>query len=535
MFRIARPYLFDLVFPSLLFLVCGVWAISYGQPLYLSIPFAWVLLPPVTDLLVYRPGKLFWLLLVCLPLSTELNITSQLGLDFPDEPLLMLLTGIVILRWIHQPKWVPYDLVQHPLFLVLVIYVFWLLVTVLYSTEMILSTKYLLAKTWYILPFVVLPQLLLVQKKDLRTLATCLLIPMAVVVLQTLGRHALYGFSFASVQKTLAPFFRNHVNYSAMLVCLLPVGWSVWKLTPASDRRRKWVLYGLLLGLAGLFFAYSRGAWMALLAGLAVVPVIRKKRMIVVVAIAVTAVLASTAWLISDNRYLQFSPDHDRTIFHTDFSDHMRATVELKDVSAAERFYRWIAGFKMLAERPVTGFGPNSFYLHYRPYTVNSFQTWVSDNPEHSTVHNYFLLLALEQGLIGLILFSVLYFGMLFHLQNLYHRLQDPFYRTIALTVAVILVMIGVINSLSDMIETDKIGSLFWLCLGMVIWLQMKNREEREVLASRGYRMLNDEQGMLNDEVGGAEEQVSKEQTNWKAHVLGCLPPRYSALSAALR
>lgn len=47
--------------------------------------------------------------------------------------------------------------------------------------------------------------------------------------------------------------------------------------------------------------------------------------------------------------------------------------------------------------------------------------------------------------------------------------------------------------------------------------------------------MLNDEQGMLNDEVGGAEEQVSKEQTNWKAHVLGCLPPRYSALSAALR
>lgn len=494
MFRIGRPYLLDLALPSLLFLLCGVFAISCAQPLYHCIPFAWILMPRVVDVLLYRPGKLFWLLLICLPLSTELNITPQLGLDFPDEPLLIILTGLVLLRWIHQPKWVPYDLVKHPLFLVLVIYLCWLLVTVLYSTEMVLSAKYLLAKIWYVFPFVVLPQLLLAEKKDLSRSAICLLIPMAAVVLQSLGRHAMYGFSFVSVQKTLAPFFRNHVNYSAMLVCLLPVGWCVWKLTDAADERRKWLLYGLLLGLVGLFFAYSRGAWVALLAGLAVVPVVRSKRMVFVVVIAVTAVVASSAWLITDDRYLQFAPDHDRTIFHTDFGDHMRATVELKDVSTAERFYRWIAGFRMLAEKPVTGFGPNSFYLHYRPYTVSSFETWVSDNPEHSTVHNYFILLALEQGLIGLILFCILYFGMLFRLQNLYHRLQDPFYRTIALTVAVILVMIGVINSMSDMIETDKIGSLFWLCLGMVIWLEMKSRQERELLAARGeYGMMNKE------------------------------------------
>lgn len=494
MFRIARPYLLDLVIPSLLFLLCGVYAISCAQPLWLCIPFAWILLPPVIGLLLYRPAKLFWLLLVCLPLSTELNLTTQLGLDFPDEPLLIILTGLVILRWIHQPKWVPYDLVKHPLFLVLAIYVSWLLVTVLFSTEPILSAKYLLAKIWYILPFVVLPQLLLVQKKDVNRVAICLLIPMLVVVLQTLVRHALYDFSFVSVQKTLAPFFRNHVNYSAMLVCLLPVGWCVWKLTDAADSRRKWVLYGLLLALAGLFFAYSRGAWVALLAALVVVPVISRKKMIFVVTIAVMAVVASSAWLITDDRYLQFAPDHDRTIFHTDFRDHMRATVELKDVSTAERFYRWIAGFRMLAEKPVTGFGPNSFYLHYRPYTVSSFETWVSDNPEHSTVHNYFILLALEQGLVGLILFCILYFGMLFRLQDLYHRLQDPFYRAIALTVAAMLVMIGVINSMSDMIETDKIGSLFWLCLGMVIWLEMKSREEREVLAGRGEdRMMSKE------------------------------------------
>jgi O-antigen ligase len=137
----------------------------------------------------------------------------------------------------------------------------------------------------------------------------------------------------------------------------------------------------------------------------------------------------------------------------------------------------------MLAEKPITGFGPNSFYNHYRPYAVNRFETWVSDNPEHSTVHNYFLLVALEQGIVGLILFCLLFFGMLLHLQKLYHQFQSRFYQMVSLTTGVVLVIIGTINAMSDMIETDKIGGLFWLCLGMTILLKRKLGEERELLA----------------------------------------------------
>ena len=43
--------------------------------------------------------------------------------------------------------------------------------------------------------------------------------------------------------------------------------------------------------------------------------------------------------------------------------------------------------------------------------------------------------------------------------------------------------MIGVINFMSDMIETDKIGSLFWLCLGMIVLLEEKSKEEKMLLA----------------------------------------------------
>ena len=44
--------------------------------------------------------------------------------------------------------------------------------------------------------------------------------------------------------------------------------------------------------------------------------------------------------------------------------------------------------------------------------------------------------------------------------------------------------MIGVLNCLSDLIETDKIGSLFWLSLGVIFWLDLQLKEEKKSLAS---------------------------------------------------
>jgi MinD-like ATPase involved in chromosome partitioning or flagellar assembly len=65
----------------------------------------------------------------------------------------------------------------------------------------------------------------------------------------------------------------------------------------------------------------------------------------------------------------------------------------------------------------------------------------------------------------------------------LYHQLHNNFYRKIALTTGVVVVMIATINCMSDMIETDKIGSLFWLSVGMVIVLSNKLKEEKESIA----------------------------------------------------
>ena len=375
MFADAWPYQLKFFLSCLIFLVTGVWAISVQEPLLMLIPFIWIGLPTVFNWLVTQSGQLFWLVLIMLPLSTELQLTPVLGLDFPDEPLLILLTGMVLVKIIHQPRWLPEYVLSDPLSFILAIYFLWIFICCMYSMEPWLSFKYLLAKTWYILPFVVLPQVMLTSRSRLQKMALCLLIPVTGVVIQTLVRHAFYGFQFEHVWKTMAPFFRNHVNYSSMLVCLLPVGWCIWKLTPAENPYRNWIAAGLITGMAGLLFSYSRGAWIALLAGICVVWVISKKLLPALLLVAIFAIILASAWLVTGRNFMRFTPDHDHTVFHTDFSEHMQATVNLKDVSTAERFYRWVAGARMLAEKPVTGFGPNAFYLHYRPYTLKPFET----------------------------------------------------------------------------------------------------------------------------------------------------------------
>lgn len=468
---------------AMLFFVCLVLAILLHQIALLAIPFIWVSIPFLIDFCTKRTEAIFWLMLLSLPISTELKITTSLGIDFPDELFMMVLTGLAILKIMHQPSWFPRNLYKEPLFLLLTCSLCWTMVTIFYANNSWLSVKFILAKIWFVIPFVILPQILLKSQTHIRKFSLLLLIPMLLVVLQTLLRHSFYGFSFIDIKKTMFPFFRNHVNYSSMLVCLLVPAIAMYYLTASANKNKKWLGIAILVSLVAVFFSYSRGAWVALIVGFLVMLFIKWKQLKRISIIAILLVVMACSWLFVDYHYIRFAPDHDRTIFHTEFSDHIAATVTMKDVSNAERFYRWVAGFRIFVERPFTGVGPNNFYNSYRPYTLNSFETWVSNNPEHSTIHNYFLLILAEQGILGLLLLLLLWLGMLFQLQDLYQKLQSHFYRTVALCVAVVLGMIASINFMSDMIETDKIGSLFWICLGFVFILNRKLQEERSSIA----------------------------------------------------
>ena len=465
------------LFPFLaaLFIVLVGIAVFSEQYFLVTIPFA---------VLVFYAGWqnrniVFLMLLFTLPLSFEYSFSSSLGTDIPDEFLMIFVSGLFMAYWVYSPRAIPKNILRHPLFLFLLISFGWTMITVLFSTQLLLSLKFLLAKGWYAGAFVLAPLIIFSEKKFIKIAAATIAGSLVFVAVIALIRHYNYGFRFANINNAVYPFFRNHVNYSAMLVCTTPILFAFFN-TAKTRKLRLFTGGSIIIVLIALAFSYARGAWLALLVGVLAYWLIKKRLLFHAFIAALIFLLVSVFWLKNNDRYLRYSNDFKTTIFHKDFGEHLVATYKLKDVSTAERFYRWIAGVRMIKDNWLTGYGPNTFYDNYKEYAVPAFKTWVSDNKDHSTVHNYFLLIAIEQGIPGLLFFIVLLGAMLYYAQYLYHRVKDLFYKTITIAIGVILTMIIVVNFLSDLIETDKIGSLFFLCLASLIVTDVNTRRSSD-------------------------------------------------------
>ena len=429
----------------------------------------WICLIPLAGMVGIwgwnHPQALLALLWISLPLSIEFSFSDRLGTDLPDEPLMIGVSLLAIFYLVYHRSVFSLDLLRHPLMLLFLFWMGWMAVASMVSTTPWLSLKFMLAKGWYMGAFLLAPLIWVRDRADVQRMVRLLFIPLLGIALLTLIRHAFHGFSFATASAVVQPFFRNHVVYSAMLVTAVPVLYFYRR--HDTVRWRGNLL--LLIVVAALFFSYARGAWLALLVGAIAYFLLQKRMLLYGYVMAILILIGACVWLKYDDRYLDYAPDYRTTIFHPEFSDHWQATYEGKDVSTVERFYRWIAGVRMVADRPLTGFGPATFYAAYRSYTSPAYKTWVSDNPDRSTVHNYFLLTAVEQGVPGLILFLFLFGAILHYSERLYHRDTDPWIRSMTAGIGIAAVMLGVVNFWSDLIETDKIGSLFFMSIALLL------------------------------------------------------------------
>jgi O-antigen ligase len=444
----------------------------------------WIVLPVILLFSAWafeKPVLLFNLLVLSIPWSVGYSFSSTLATDFPDEPLMWLCAFIAVcFMALHHKKLLRANCV-HPIILVLLLQLLWVLLAVFTSTYPLLSIKFLLAKSWYLLSFLALPVLFLDAQK-LKTAALLLAISMLLFAVLALTRHASAGFSFATINESVLPFFRNHVDYSALLLCTIPVFF--FALRGTASRVKKGLLgFVLLILLLALYFSYARGAWVGLITGGLAYGLLKKKALVASFFLCLLFCAGMVWWLQKDNRYLRYAPNFNKTIFHTDFREHLVATYQLEDMSTAERFYRWVAGVRMAKRGWKTGFGPSTFYNNYQGYTIPLFKTWVSRNEEKSTVHNYFLLLLVEQGVVGLLLFLLLLAIAFRSAQRLYHRTGNPFWKRALACVAVVLVMVCTVNFLSDLIETDNTGPVFYFCLAVLIVAERNIKRETSELA----------------------------------------------------
>lgn len=465
---------------AILFLSIALFAFT-GDALILALPFVYLF-----ALLLFANWKVvYWILLFTIPVSTLIYL-GPLSTTIPDEPIMWLLFLVFIVLLIRYKSLLPEWWLRNPLVLIIVLQFIWMIVAVVFSEKLLLSVKFSLAKCWFLVSFFIMPLFIFKKKKDYKTAFIVLFIPMLITVLIIMAKHSVSGFNFRKIEKTLYPFYYNHVEYSTVISMFFPLLLIAYSLNKGKKGMRL-VLTGIILFfLAAIYLSYARAAMVAVIFAALVAFLIRIRLVNLLMPGFYAVLILIVGYMVNNNKYIDHRPVFEHTFMHQDFTDHVIATFKGQDMSSMERLYRWVAAVRMSGERPWTGVGPNNFYYFYKPYAVTSFRTYVSRNPEQSTTHNYFLYMLVEQGWPAMILYAILVYAVFAQAQKIYHRFKDRFYRACTLGIAMMFGAGFINNFFSELLETHKVGCLFFISISLLIILDKKSKDEEKQIAETG-------------------------------------------------
>jgi putative inorganic carbon (hco3(-)) transporter len=245
-----------------------------------------------------------------------------------------------------------------------------------------------------------------------------------------------------------------------MLATTLPL--TFWLL------RERWVLRVLAAGMIvvmslAILFTYSRSALVALGAGMVWLGIIDRRRIpLLLAAIAVTVAAGFT--------FVQSSPSN---VFRVE--EALRAKEKVADYNVHTRLGAWDAAITLAIENPLVGIGPGNFAFHYGR---------VTDTPPGAeplgVVHNAYLDIAAELGLVGLALFLA-YLAISFGRLRTAHREGSglPGFAS-ALQVSLVIAATGALTL------SEQYAAQFWFIGGLAtaLWFEKRVRAVEPVSAA---------------------------------------------------
>lgn len=444
--------------------LCVAMAVKVRLNLFFALP----VLAVMGLLVIYNYKWVYFLMIAAIPVSLQFQVGSGAAVDLFSEPLMLLFLLLFVINVLSGKQFNMQEKL-YPFHVLVFLLLFWTLFTTLTSEFPVRSWKYLASKVWYLAAFVYMGGKVIQQPADIKRLFWAFFSTFSIFVLITVIRHGLIGFSFKYAHGIASPIYANGVVYAATLCMFIPWAWFARR----WYERGSWPWYAIHIGIAlmvvSAIFSYKRMAWLVLI----VLPIagflIHRKLFDKAVYAGIVVVFLAIVGLLTNNNYYYFAPEYGKTIWHEgDLSGHLSSTIEGTEISSIERFFRWVAAKNMVAAMPVLGSGPSTFNQVYKKYSDDAFSTFVSDNEEESTTHNYFLMTFAEQGFVGGLLFLGFVIFMLLRGYYLYHQLVDPHQRGLLLMVMLSFLSIVLFSALNELIEVDKVGAMFWINLLLI-------------------------------------------------------------------
>ena len=398
------------------------------------------------------------------PLSINIEeYTQSFGLYIPTEPLLFGMMILLLMMNIRK-KLFPVDVWKNPIIWAVTFYVFWIFVTSITSSSPITSFKFLLARLWFMVPLLLYGPVVFKKLKNIRLFIWLYVIGMMLVITYTVLVHATYSFGEKEGHWVMWPFFKDHTIYGAMVAFTVPIVFGLYFSKKHSPLIQAILLFFIVLNLTGLYFSYTRAAWLSVIAAVGVWALIHF-RVKLSILLGIAAVIAISLFLSWDAIQIDMARNKSE---HTteDFGKKLEsATNVTTDASNLERLNRWSCAISMFEDRPFFGYGPGTYAFEYARFQEPENLTIISTNfGDAGNAHSEFLGPMAEMGFMGLIAMLLIVTAIFYKGITLYYKWPetDSEMKTLILMMILSLVTYFVHAFLNNFLDTDKAAVPIW-------------------------------------------------------------------------
>lgn len=431
-------------------------------------------------LAIFETEKFFLSIAFLTPLSVNIEeYTDSFGLFLPTEPLLF---GLMIFFLFLQMK-IPFldkRIWRNPIVICVLVYLFWLIITSITSTDPIVSFKSILARLWFIIPILIFGTYFFKKHENRVVFLWLFIVSCSLVVCFTLIHHSIYGFGEEEGHWVMWPFFKDHTIYGATVALCLPISLALLnqKGSPALSKAVLILLNSILI--TGLIFSYTRAAWLSVFCA-GIIGLLVYFRVNFKLLLGLGLALGFVIYAQWDNIQLVLAKNkHEHTT--EAFEEKIQSAANVTtDASNLERINRWDCAYQMFKKRPVLGFGPGTYAFEYAPFQDPENLTIISTNfGDMGNAHSEYLSALSESGIIGLLLFISI-------VASIFTCAIKLYYKTPSHENDIKLLIMGIVISLStyfihaflnNYLDTDKAAVPIWAMCAMIIAMSLKANDQ---------------------------------------------------------
>ncbi len=427
--------------------------------------------------------KLIFLIVFFVPLSIPLSYLTK-GLPFdlflPTEPLL---AGVMLLFFLKYFRGERMDLriLRHPVTLAIYFNLVWMFMTTITSTDLLVSAKYLLARTWFVISFYFLAILIFRERKNMNRYLWLYITGFFMVVVYTIVRHSQYGLNNQMMaHHMMVPFYKDHTSYGAVLAMLLPVMVAIFtNIKKEMVNMRFLMILLILFFIMAIIFSYTRAAWLSLVVGFAIWVLIKLKIRFVFVIITAGVIIGL---FFMFQTQIMLSLERNRQQSSGKIGEHIESMSNVStDQSNLERINRWSCAIRMWKERPFFGFGPGTYQFEYARFQRSYEKTLIStDFGNRGNAHSEYLGPLAESGLLGMLSMIIIIVNIILTGIRVYYSARDIYIRRLVLGVLIGFLTYCVHGFMNNFLDTDKASALFWGFAAMIVAIDVYHKETVE-------------------------------------------------------